>query len=93
MLDADFGGPIEHGVPAVIDLPLEKPPSWFGALGLLAGAGAALVLGTFGLGLALMLRDLFAASPCWAGWARRWARAPAARCCWRWGGNGAPCAA
>ncbi|RKK01089.1 hypothetical protein, partial [Teichococcus wenyumeiae] len=63
LLDADFGGPIEHGVPAVIDLPLEKPPSWFGALGLLAGAGAALVLGTFGLGLALMLRDLFAASP------------------------------
>ncbi|MBC9178429.1 DUF697 domain-containing protein [Pseudoroseomonas ludipueritiae] len=63
LLDLDFGGPIEHGVPAVIDRPMEKPPSWFGALGLLAGAGAALVLGTFGLGLALMLRDLFATSP------------------------------
>jgi putative membrane protein len=63
ILDLDFGGPIEHGVPTVVDLPGEAPPSWFASLGLLTGAAAALVLGTFGLGLALMLRDLFAASP------------------------------
>jgi putative membrane protein len=63
LLDLDFGGPIEHGVPAVVDAPLQKPPSWFGALGLLGGAAAVLVLGTFGLGLAMMLQDLFASSP------------------------------
>lgn len=58
-----LGGPIQHGVPATLDLPIERPPSWFGALGLMAGATGALVLGTFGLGLALMLQDLFATSP------------------------------
>lgn len=63
LLDVEAGGPIRHGVPATIDLPVETPPSWFGALGLMAGATGALVLGTFGLGLALMLRDLFATSP------------------------------
>lgn len=57
-------GPIRHGEPLVLSLPEAAPGAgWLASLGTLGGAAALLVLGSFGLGLGLMLDDLFAASP------------------------------
>lgn len=64
LLPAAGGGPIRHQQPEALEPSATLTSAgWLGSLALLGGAAASLVLGTFGLGLALTLDDLFAVSP------------------------------
>ncbi|HWX50889.1 MAG TPA: DUF697 domain-containing protein [Roseomonas sp.] len=65
LLEPEAGGLIRHGAPADLALPeaAAKGAGWLASFGTFSAAAALLVLGSFGLGLGLMLDDLFTASP------------------------------
>jgi putative membrane protein len=71
LLPPEAGGLIRHQGPESLDAPglTKAPAGWLASFGLLGASVAVLVLGSFGLGLGLMLDDLFAVSPVlgWAG--------------------------
>jgi putative membrane protein len=59
------GGLIRHGEPAALGVPdaAGQAAGWLSSFGSFGAAAALLVLGSFGLGLGLMIDDLFNASP------------------------------
>ncbi|MXP64565.1 DUF697 domain-containing protein [Roseomonas sp. M0104] len=65
LLEPEAGGLIRHGAPVDLAVPQAraKGAGWLASFGTFGAAAGLLVLGSFGLGLGLMLDDLFAASP------------------------------
>ncbi|MDJ0387914.1 DUF697 domain-containing protein [Roseomonas sp. E05] len=65
LLEPESAGLVRHGAPVELVLPdaAAKGAGWLASFGTFGAAAGLLVLGSFGLGLGLMLDDLFAASP------------------------------
>lgn len=65
LLPPEEGGLIRHGGPMTLTVPdaAGRGAGWLASFGAFGAATAMLVLGSFGLGLGLMLDDLFNASP------------------------------